>query len=234
MVRAQSGYSKFAKRFPTIAKGMSLWRTSKIAQGAYRMAAKVASIINSEKKFNDVSLSPAPDTTANITCLTNMAQGDTELLRHGLTIKADSLQLKGVIYMDATNSTTAGEVLRIMIIQDKDNNNGTAPTITNILEASGVTQMRNRDNYKRFNVLFDKLYVCDTAKKAIPFRFFKKFYNWKDKQGNPTKGYHCTFTGANAADTAQNHIYFVVLGNVATASTASVLTIESRFRFYDN
>lgn len=229
-----AGYGAFSKRFPTIAKGMSLWNTSNIAKSAYQMAYKVASIINSEKKYNNVSLSTAPDTTAAVTCLSNMAQGDTELLRHGNTIKVDSLQLKGVVYMDPANATTAGEVVRVLLVEDHNNNNGTAPVITDILESNSVTALFNHDNAKRFSVIMDRTLVCDTSRKVSKFTFFKKFYNKKDKKGNPVLGYHASFTGANAADTAQGHIYWMVLGNVATASTTSQFTIESRLRFYDN
>lgn len=224
-------YKSFQRDHPYLASGMKLWKTAQIARGAYKMARKIARVVNSEKKYHDVTLAIAPDTTASVTCLTSMAQGDTELLRHGNSIKMEQLYVKGNIVMD---TAVPNEIVRILIVRDNDNNQGTAPTISEVLESSGVLYLANKDHSKRFKILMDRKYYCDTSRPAKPITFFKQFKMYKDKAGNPTLGQHCTFTAGTANDTGKGHVYFIVVGNTATASTSSQINCQSRFRFYDN
>lgn len=232
MPRRSNGYKSFRRDHPVLAGGMRLWKTAQVARGAYQMARKIAKVINSEKKYFDAGTSTSPDTTASITCLTGMAQGSSEITRHGNSIKLEQLYLKGTLTTDYSNAPY--EIIRIAIVRDTDNNQGTAPTYTEIFENAQINAMINKDHSKRFKLLWDRKYIARSDVGVYNIKFFKQFRMYKDKYGNPTQGAHATFTAGTAADTGKGHIYLIIFGNTATATTASVLTWQSRLRFYDN
>lgn len=222
----------FQKRYPKTSKAIQyIGNTARIAHQAYNMAKVVASIVNSEKKYYDASISYDTNTTANVTCLTAMAQGDTNITRNGNTIALKSLQVHGYWQSD---SAVPAEQCRIMLVRDNDNLGGTAPAITDILESAGVIQLRNKNTPKRFTVLMDKVYCANTSKLVNRIDYFKKFKMLKDRKGNPTKSVKCLFDGVNNTDYTRGHIFLVAIGNTATASTTSTLQVHTRIRYYDN
>nr|UOF78862.1 capsid protein [Cressdnaviricota sp.] len=222
---------KFQATYPRTYKAIKYGgKALQVANQAYNMAKVVASIVNSEKKYFDTALSIAPDSaTANITCLTNMAQGDTNITRNGNTIALKSLELRGQIFQPVV------ETNRIMLVRDNDNLGGSAPTITDILESNSVAALRNKNTPKRFTVLYDKT-ISGTNNMIMnkKIKYYKKFKMMKDSKGNPTRSVKLMFDGPNAADYTRGHIFLVVMGDVATASTTSTLTANARIRFYDN
>lgn len=223
----------FQKKYPKTAKAIHyIGNTARIAHQAYNMAKVVASIVNSEKKYFDVGIAYDTNTTASVTCLTNMAQGDTNITRNGNTIALKSLQVHGYWQGD---TGVPSEQCRVMIVRDNDNLGGTAPTITDILESpGGVLQLRNKNTPKRFTVLYDHIFVGSTDTPVKKLDYYKKFKMQKDKNGNPTRSIKLMFDGTTANDYTRGHIFLVAVGNVATASTTSTLQLQTRIRFYDN
>lgn len=224
--------NRFSKKYPKTGKFISnAGKALAIANQAYKTATFVASIINSEKKFYDENATIYPDTTYQANCLTNMAQGDTNITRTGNSIALKSFHLKGVLKRD---STVPGEIVRVMLVLDKDNAAGTIPNITDVVASSGVYSFRNMDYARRFTVLMDRTYTYQTDKPNVVIEFWKKFYMKKDKRGRPVISHHCLFDGSTANNFTRNHIYLYVIGNTATGSTASDFTYSTRIRFYDN
>lgn len=223
----------FKKNYPRVAKGLKYAGNAiQVASKAYSMAKVVAAIVNAEKKYFDVNTADAGcDTTAQITCLTNMAQGDTNITRDGNTVALKSLQIEGYVNFD---TAVPYESVRIMLIRDNDNLGGTAPTVTDVLESSNVMALRNKNTPKRFTVLMDRFMTCDKDHLGKRYSYYHKFGMMKDKQGNPTRSHHLYFDGVNAADYTRGHLFLIVLGNTATAGTLSSHGWNSRIRFYDN
>lgn len=223
----------FQKRYPKTSKAIQyIGNTARVAHQAYNMARVVASIVNSEKKYYDTTFSYDTNTVASVSCLTNMAQGDTNITRNGNTIALKSLQVHGYWQSD---TAVPNEQCRVMIVKDNDNLGGTAPTISDILEPpGGVLQLRNKNTPKRFKVLFDHIYVGSTDNPVKRLDYFKKFKMLKDAKGNPTKSVKLYFDGTNNTDYTRGHIFLVAIGNTATASTTSTLQLQTRIRFYDN
>lgn len=227
--------NKFQKKYPKTARFISgAGKAITIAGKAYALASTVASIINSEKKWFDYTISVAPDTTASITHLSAIPAGTGASERVGESIALKSLQLKGAVYKkDSTD-----EVVRIIIFQDRDNNSGTAPTATQLLaNPTQVYSLRNMDYPERFKVLYDNLF--DTAptygaKVYNTFDIFKKFKTMKDNRGLKVRNQHITWRDTGGSDERRGHIYMLILGNTATASTTSNVLGYSRIRYYDN
>lgn len=223
----------FAKKYPRTHRFIQgAGSALRVAHQAYSMAKVVASIVNSEKKYYDSSVAYNTDTVASVTCLTNMAQGDTNITRNGNSIALKSLQVHGYWQGD---TGVPSEQCRIMIVRDNDNLGGTAPTIADVLESpGGVLQLRNKNTPKRFTVLYDKILKGSTDTPVKGIDYFKKFRMMKDKKGNPTRSVKCLFDGTTANDYTRGHIFLLAIGNTATASTASTLQLHTRIRFYDN
>lgn len=227
------GLNKFKKNYPKTYKGIQYAGSAiKIAQQAYSMAQTVAGIVNAEKKFFDVINAPIQtDTTANVICLTNMAQGDTNITRNGNIVALKTLQIEGYVNHDVA---VPYETIRVILVRDNDNLGGTAPTITDVLESSNVMALRNKNTPKRFTVLMDRRFTCDDSKPGKVWSYFHNFKMMKDKKGNPTKPWHLYYDGTGTADYTRGHLFLMTLGNTATASTTSVFGTYSRIRFYDN
>lgn len=223
---------KFSERYPKTYKAIKYGGNAlKVAHQAYNMAKVVASIVNSEKKYFDNTVAYDTNTTASVTCLTNMAQGDTNITRNGNSIALKSLQVHGYWQGD---TGVPSEQCRVMIVRDNDNLGGTAPAITDVLEASGVLQLRNKNTPKRFTMLYDHIYTGSSDSPVKKLDYFKKFKMLKDRQGNPTKSVRCLFDGTTANDYTRGHIFLIAVGNTATASTTSTLQLHTRIRYYDN
>lgn len=222
---------KFTKHYPKIAKGIRYTGNAlAIAKQAYDMAKVVAAVVNSEKKYHDYAATTNPDTAAQLVQLTAIPQGDGTEERTGDSIAIRSLQLEAQIQFHESNPK---EVIRVMIVRDNDNANNTAPSINQILESASTIAFRNKDYPKRFKTLYDKVFTCDASKLVRTISYYKKFKMMKDHKGNPTVARHVTWSN-DGNDIARGHLWMVVIGSVATASTTSEIRHNSRIRYMDN
>lgn len=226
---------KFQRRFPKTYKGLQYAGTAiNIANKAYRVATAIATIVNSEKKYYDTTLATAPDTTAQVFHLSAIGQGDSNQQRHGNSVAIKSIEARLHCKKDSTQS---GEIVRAILFEDTDNSNSTAPTASQLLEyPTNIMSPRNMDFPKRFRILKDKTFWNNPATGALyaPLKFFHKFPTTKDAKGLKIRNHHMTWVDGTGGGTGRNHLYLLVLGNVATASTASTLGGYTRIRFYDN
>lgn len=222
---------RFNKKYPRASKAIRYTGNAiRIAHQAYNMAKVVAAVVNSEKKYFDVQNTVNPDTVASVTQLTAVVQGDGKEQRVGDSIAAKSLQLEAFINFDSTKPL---EAIRMVIFRDQDNAGNTTPTSTQLLEAAGVIEFRNKDYPSRFKVLYDKVFTCDTSRLCRQVSYYKKFKMLKDQNGNPTRARHITWNN-DGADFAKGHLWLLIVGNIATASTTSAVYYNSRLRFMDN
>lgn len=227
--------NKFKKSYPRTYKAIRYTgKAIDIATKAYKMASVVASIVNAEKKYFDTTLSVGPDTTAQIFHLSAIPQGDTNQQRQGNTIALKSFEARLNLRKD---TAAASEIVRVILFEDMDNSNGTAPTASQLLEYP-VNQMspRNMDFPHRFRILKDKIFWNNptTGNIYAPLKFFHKFPTTKDAKGLKIRNHHMTWIDGTGGGTARNHLYLLVLGNVATASTGSTFGGYTRIRYYDN
>lgn len=224
----------FRKSYPRVAKGLKYAGNAiSLARSAYSIATTVASIVNAEKKYFDTTIACNPDTTAQILHLSAVPQGSTNSERNGNSIAIKSFNFEYSVMHD---SAVPNETTRMILFEDKDNNSGSPPTAAQLLETVAINGLRNMDYPKRFRVLFDKKYAHNASSQAryVFQSFFKKFPMMRDSKGNKTRSQHITWTGTAGTDEARGHIYLLVLGNVADASTTSHINGYARIRFYDN
>lgn len=123
-----------------------------------KLSRKVARLsAHRETKYHDVNFAKQPGTTALISQLTAIAQGDTILERNGQTVYGKYCLLRW--WLDPAASATKHELARVMIVQSLKHST-TIPVAADILEGSAtpfdfleVTDA-NRGGFK---VLYDKM-----------------------------------------------------------------------------
>ncbi len=126
-----------------------------------KLAPLVARVRRLEKsrefKFIDTQLTEsAQNATPIITQLTNVVQGVTDTTRLGNKITVTGLMLRYTVEDTITNK------YRIMIVQDKQTN-GVIYAAGDLLEDAtsfdNLISPANRDNKKRFRVMYDRLHL---------------------------------------------------------------------------
>lgn len=182
----------------------------------------VKKLVNVECKTNTV----APGalgvvSTGVVTPLTLLAQGVTDVTRIGNSILSKRISIRG--YVDQNASATATRY-RIMLILDKDNAQGTAPTPAQILQNLTPNSHLNLNSTDRFVVLHSERGALSiNGERTRLFEIQKDLSNLHIKYDG---------TAADQASAAENHLYLFAISDEATNNPS--YTFESRFCFYDN
>lgn len=188
-----------------------------IAKQAWKAAKYVKSLVNVEYKYFDVlNTSLSPSTTGAIYPLTQIADGDTYNTRDGNSIKAVSI-FQRMSYQ--LNSSSDATFLRYILFMDNENQ-GSTPALTDVLESLGYLSPLNHVNGTRFTVIRDKVLVLDKTFNAKQMKVFVKCNN------------HIKWSGTNATDMKEGHIFMLLLSDEAT--NFPIVNVLSRLRFIDN
>ena len=197
--------------------GFSSMTVGDVASRALRMANTVRKLINVEKKYFDatqVIANTGFTSTGIVYHLTATTQGDTSSNRDGDSIKLTSEQFKIGVQVGSTNTQ-----IRIILFQDNENA-GTNPGITDLLEANNVYSPLLHTNGRRFKVLHDIYDSLNTVNSV------NKHYNFYEKMDSHIK--------YNGAGTREGNIYIAFLSEQATGAASPTGYIYNRIRFIDN
>lgn len=232
----------YAKRAPrrnyrktsyTKPKQTTLQKIGNVAIKGFKIASKIASIINSEKKFYDDYYVPTAVVvgTPMVRQITAIPQGAGDGQRNGLSIAIDSIQGKHRIVW----SGTQGE-MRHIIFATKKNMAGSIPSASDVIQdaSTAVTQMvspRSKLNRFDYDILLDEHYTQDTTKAIVYKKYFHQFAMKKDSQGNRTVKHHALYTGTGAVDTSDGNIYEMWM---SSGSANPNIGGFNRVRYYDN
>lgn len=180
-----------------------------------------------EKNYVDLaSANYECSTTGSITLLATIAQGNTQQTRVGKKIFYKYLNFRGRIVAGTTGTVADAAVI---FVYDK-RPTGALPAITDVLNTANSVSQNNADNEGRFRILARKDMVFSgnsatpTADSAIQNADF--FIPMKQMQAV----FKSVGTGA-MADIEEGAVYMVTVANVATGTTAPVLTGSCRTRF---
>ena len=190
-----------------------------IAMKAWKGVKALKGIINSELKYHDQVLgNTSASSTGTVIPLTSIAQGDTNATRNGNSILAKSLYMKYQIEFNA--ASTGGAVVKMWLVQDKQQIADTTPAYTDIFENTNVFSFLNKNNIGRFNILSSKTFTYDTAKLQYQMEFTKQLNQ------------HIRFNGTASTDLQKNHYYLVVATDILT--NVPNYLYASRLTYYDN
>lgn len=185
---------------------------------AYKIATKIAKLVNVEVKHLDTTVSGGFNSTGIVNSLNTMAQGDTNITRNGDSIKALSIHGKGFLSVGSDDS-----IVRVMLVLDKQCR-GAAPAVTDILESASVTAHQNLDNLRRFKILDDKLFRVETNLEKQPFEIIQTF---------PNLHLYYSDGDADAAALKDNALFALVISDTDPATDPQV-NVVWRLSFTDN
>lgn len=193
-----------------------------LAQNALAGVKYLKGIINAEHKYLDTTISGNISYAGSVTQLSSIPQGDTAVTRDGNSVKCNFVSLKGTI---TQHSSAINTFVRMILFVDKFNQ-GTAPTVTDVLVGNSDTQVvnypLNRNNAGRFQILVDRVYPLSIeGSRTKTVSMFKKFSN-----------HHIKFNGAAGTDEKQGQIYLLLVSN--ESASFPPVEVYSRIDFYDN
>lgn len=189
-------------------RGRAAWynkkySTAQIARAAWRATKYIRGLVNSEMLHKETSLSTTVSTTPFVTCLTGLAQGDTDAQRTG-----NSVLLRNMLYrlrLTMSNAATT-TIVRLVVVKDTQQVSDTNPAWNDVFGSASVDAALYSSNAGRFKVLWNKTIVLDTSRPIWHREKYSKLYQ------------HLRFNGAGATDIQKNAIYLMVLSDQATNS----------------
>lgn len=221
--RKRRAYKKYTKK----SSGTSnLNRYISLASKAFKLASFVASVINPEVKTCDTNVSNfGQGTTPTVTHLSSIAQGDGPNDRNGDSIKSKDLLIRGNVQIPLASEGTY-HVCRFRIIAVVDTQNqGTPPTMAEVLDSSGdlIDAPREQQTQvgNRFNHIFDRRITLTVGgRQSADFKQYIKL------------GHHIHYSGALSTNELAGNIWIMYVSDQNT--NPPVLDFSSRLSYYDN
>jgi len=190
-----------------------------LAQRTARGLNEIRRFINIETKFSDVILNITFSNSGALTVLSETAQGLTSTTRVGDSIRLQSFEFRGTA---KAVSSSAPDTIRFIILRDLDGY-GTAPGVTDVLEAANAWSPYKFNKLQRFQILFDELATVDLVTKESVLVVYKSAINSHIKYLGTT---------AAAASDGKGTIYLLTISN--NASNQPVFTGVSRMTYTDD
>jgi len=189
-----------------------------LAKKAYQGVRYIRSMINCEKHKADTAYGPLGiSTTAAVSSLNQISQGDNEFNRQGNSVLWKYMTFSGAL---SWNATGTGQALRIVVVMDTQQISDTAPAGTDLWETTGPFSLINNETVGRFSILYDKVYVQKEDCDLIPLKFTVK------------KSHHLRFNGTASTDPQKGGMWLLIVSNQAVNTP----TVAGTYRvcFYDN
>lgn len=188
-----------------------------IARKAYSATKYIKSMLNTERKFIDTSVTTAAvmPLTGVVHQLTPIAHGDLANNRSGRQVKLSSLHIKLTLFIGGAGLDSS----RILIVKSKTNQ---APTLSTIIDVNGdpTYSFRNLDTVRDYKVIYDKAFVMTTASTT------EKHIEIHKKLSNKVQWEY------NSNTIEYGHIYLILCSNQAASEPSYIY--NSRVRFVDN
>lgn len=199
------------------------------AYSAYKLATKVARMVNSEIKFLDTQNTALTlDSTGGVVSLCTIPQGDGDNSRDGSSCKPAQMTLRATISPNA--SATTPTTVRVILFRAKTEKS-TAPTLASLLE--DTTQfdalVSPKQWSEKFNtkIIYDRLftvgdYSSGSDPEVIRFRINKKLFGHIKWATNDTAG----------TDIENGGLYMAYVSSAS--SNAPTMCYYNRLTYYDN
>jgi len=184
--------------------------------------AQIGASSGHEKKYIDTSISSTFNTTGAFTLLNACVPGSDAINRIGRRIKIKSILVRMYGNM---GSTPANDVIRFMLVVDKQAN-AAAPAVTDILVSASSASTNNLNNRARFVSLLDWIGVIDQVACTI---FSKVIFLRKDLITTFNAG-----SAGTIADIQTGSLYALQLGINASGTSATTCVGRVRVRFEDD
>lgn len=171
------------------------------------------------KTYDDTPFNGYVGTTSSFAALSDMAQGDTSLTREGLQIQPRNLQYK---IRCICNPSSTSNALRVIIFKDRMNN-GSVPTVSDLLEAEDTYSFIKHENKPRFKIYRD-MYIPLAPTGELVQPMIKGMIKFSKK----TRIYYLG-TGSTYANLGRNNIYAMIVADDNTNQVQVVMKTRLRF-----
>lgn len=227
-------YPRRSKRSRRSRRKVSWWNkkysggqlASMTARKALSLAKYMYGLINVEKKKFDVSSNAGPTTAGAMIPLSHVAQGDTDQDRNGLSVLAKYLYARGTVIFDKDVPYSR---CRIMLIQDKQQQSDTTPSVNDVLDptfASLIDAPLNNLTVGRFTVLRDFVITSNNVGSTEAIARTRTWgFNVKMTQ-------HLRWNGPLGTDVQKNHLYLLLVSDQLVEFPT--VTYNTRLTYVDN
>lgn len=204
------------------AKGQVAWwdrptTVAKLASSAWSTGKKLISMLNTECKFHDTTVSMAPIIAGAQQSLLDIPQGDTGITRDGRSVRLKSVQGRIRLTQDALASST---FIRLVLLADTRPNAAEPAAPSDFLQngtTAPITDLMAKDVGGRFLTLYDKVFLLkasqtqiSAADSRVTAQKFIKFYYKMDKV--------LKYTGTATDDPENYNLLLVSFSSEATNS----------------
>lgn len=186
-----------------------------------------ARVSRAEWKYLDQALSSTMNTTTTMTLLNGLQQGTGASQRVGQTVTLRSLEIRG--YCAADTQAVNGQIVRWLVVLDRQANGAVPAAATDILSTNNVVGMRALTNRKRFKIILDQTYQLGPFLGDDSQSHFHHYLKFR----RPVKEEFNVGNAGNVADIATNSMYLLVLGTEAPGNTDALYAMDVRLRFTD-
>lgn len=199
---------------------------------ALQLAQKVASLVNVEYKHFDHIQSGTQGNTGSVALVSGIANGTGVSERVGNSIALKNAYMK--LAIQATGPEGTKTRTRVILFEDKNSNSGTAPTVAQLLVSDTMMSFLNKDNSRRFKVLFDKQFMLSQFdNNQLTLKRYFTFGGRGRRNGKPSVWQkHITWTDTDAGDTDRGHLYLYTLSDQGTYEPTIDCSI--RLNYVDN
>lgn len=201
------------KQLVTYKKPMR-YEVADVAVKGYKLAKKLARMINVEVKHHDTLSSTNISNAGNLIELSNIQQNNTDEGRGGSSVKYKNIQLKYILKMSlsATQSTA-----RVILFKNKRE---VTPIVSDILDNVSTVSVRDWQNRGHYQIISDKFFTFDINGKT-------QFHvdEWHKLFG------HLQFENQSTTDESGSLWLLLICDEV---TNVPVIKLESRIQFFDN
>jgi len=169
---------------------------------------EIRKLINIETKFFETTVSTTVDSSGALTCCNLIAQGTDYTNRVGDSIKLQKIEFNGHYHISTNATTSVGTKLRLILLRDLQQD-GTAPTVTEVLQTASEVATYNYLRRERFSILSDQLIALNQLagnangvfKLTIPHEGHVKFLGTSSAAGS--MGYGSIYLLAISSEATQ-------------------------------
>ncbi len=199
------------------------WRPGYSRTGGYYGGAVENKFVDTQVAFGAIS------SVGQIVNLSVIAQGTTESTRIGRKCAINAIMVRIHAYIvSAANLNNGSDVMRIMIIQDKQVN-GAEFGVLDVLETANFQSFRNLANVQRFNILKDWKIVLNASGGVGDGTTNHTVKSMVDQNCYIKRNITIEYSGPNGSitETKSNGLFILFI----TAHGFTAVTYRSRLRF---
>lgn len=189
---------------------------TQLAIKGLRQISYLKGLVNSEVLKSETTISTTAGTTAVVTHLTGVAQGDTVSGRTGNSIYVRKCIARFLFEWQALTPTG----VRLMLVLDKQQVGDTSPSVTDILTTATLNSWLNPATVGRFSILYNKRFVLDTNK---PMWVFDIIRNMR---------HHVRYNGTASTDIQRGGLYLIAFSTDNTNPPS--YQCNARIEYHDN